>query len=191
MLKWFMEKLTGKAAQAAVGTAVDAAAGAATGGATIWVRIVLWCLNNPFIILFGITTIVFSIMYGCERMQVNKLKTTVEQKDHAIALAAMELAKMVQTVETCQKSVETYKGSFTACEEKAKKQQLAYGDLISIIQSKCVTQQKIDDAVKKAEQQKKTTGTYTAAELVSIYNDMIKARAAAIPKPPAPAGGVR
>jgi len=187
MFKWLIEKLTSKAATAVAGTAADAAAASATGGVSVLVRILVWCLENPLTVLFIVATVVFASMYGCESYKLGNEQEKVVVLTQTLDDTKAELVKTAAAVETCLKSAETYKTDYSACKDAAAKQQLAYGDLIAIIQTKCVTRQKIDEAVKSAEKQKKTTGTYTASELISIYNDMIKARAAALPKP----GGVR
>lgn len=187
MFEKLIEKLTGKVAGAAAGAAADVA----TGGVTRVGRIIVWLIENPLVVLFFITTLVFSIMYGCERLRASGLEDTVDKITAELKASEAAVVLCEGALKTCNESVQTYKSNVEACETTMKKQQLAYGDLISIIQSKCVTQQKIDDAVKKAEQQKKTTGVYTAAELVAIYNDMIKARFAAVSQPPAAPGGVR
>lgn len=186
MFKLLAEKVLSKT----VATAAEGAMATATGGASVWIRAIVWCLENPLVILFAVTTIVFGIMYGCERgttstLTKDKAALTAELTDTKVRLASAEIA-----VDTCKKSSDTYKGNYESCRAEADKKQLAYGDLVSIIQRNCANQQKIDDAVKKAESQKKTTGTYSASDLIGIYNDMIKARSAAMPAP-APAGGHR
>lgn len=163
--KWFLEVF-----------ASGATAGA-TGGASTVVNFVAGVIRHLPEIILTVALIVILGMYGCEKRKVTNLTADKVKLEQTVADTKAQLALCDAAVDTCRKSSDTYKGDYAACLDMKAKQQIACGDLVGIIQNNCAARQKIDDAVKKAEQQKKTSGTYSAADLIKIYNEMIRAKA--------------
>lgn len=157
--------------------AAEAGVAGATGGVSVGFQILGWVIRHlPEIILTTALLIILG-MYGCEKRKVTNLTEDKVKLEQTVADTKAQLAACDAAVETCRKSSDTYRGDYAACLDMKAKQQIACGDLVGIIQNNCAARQKIDDAVKKAEQQRKTSGTYSAAELIKIYNEMIRAKA--------------
>lgn len=77
-----------------------------------------WAWDNKFVVVFAITTLIFAIMYGCEKRNVEALTEKLDKAKTEIVNYKKEIATYEQDIVKLTKVNSNMKLSYEACKEE-------------------------------------------------------------------------